>query len=333
MIVETLQEQVTKAIMGGTFSEIAPLAILPVSNYALPIYVQVEATTKCNLKCRTCRRTNEVNRDISLGLFKSIVDQFNKSTFIPRRLDLTGLGEPLFHSNIVEMVSYAKKFGFRVSLTSNLTVFNQNNPSRLVQSGLDYLYISFDGASKDTFEKIRVGSNFDKVVENIKHLVRTKRDLNSRSPKLLFESTISQYNAKEIHEIVKLAESLEVDGVYFFRQVTPDKEDYGSDYFASQNWEDLAKSRIEIQAASPEKPPRPCVGVIGCYITFDGKVLQCNRLIQLLPREEYSHFQFGDLNRNPLSEIWFSDSYRRFRTRVALGMYSSLCKSCPTASG
>lgn len=331
MIVETLQEQVTKTLIGGAFSGVAPLAFLPVSNYLLPIYVQVEATTKCNLKCRTCRRTNEVNQDISLGLFKSIVNEFKNSTFIPRRLDLTGLGEPLFHPDVAEMVSYAKRFGFRVSLTSNLTVWNRNSPGKLIESGLDYLYVSFDGASKDTFESIRVGSNFERVVDNIRQVVRAKKNMKSRSPKILFESTISEYNTAEVPQIVKLAESLGVDGVYFFRQVTSGKEDYGSDYFATQNWKNLSNSGIEIQASSPESPPRPCVGVIGCYITYDGKVLQCNRLIQLLPRAEYSRFQFGDLRKNSLSEIWFSRRNRLFRTRVALGLYSSLCRSCPSA--
>lgn len=230
------------------------------------------------------------------------------------------------------MISYAKRFGFRVSLTSNLTIFNLNDPSRLVESGLDYLYVSFDGASKDTFESIRVGCNFDKVVSNIKQMVVAKKALGSDSPKLLLETTVSQLNAREVPQIIKIAEQLEVDGVYFFRQITPGKEDYGSDFFASQEWQNLRKSNIDIQAPSSERSLHACVGVIGCYITFDGKVLQCNRLIQLLPREEYSHFQFGDLEKNSLAEIWFSERYRQFRTRVALGMHSSLCKSCPTAS-
>jgi len=332
MIIETLQEQVTKAIMGGAFSGIASLASLPVSDYVLPIYVQVEATTKCNLRCTTCRRTNEINSDIALDLFEAIVDEFRKSKFIPRRLDLTGLGEPLLNPNVVDMVEHARKFGFRVSLTTNLAFLDKDSATRLIKSGLDYLYVSFDGASKATFEKIRVGSDFEKVVDNIRQFVMTRKGLNSKSPKLLFESTISECNAKEVRQIVELAESLEVDGVYFFRQIARGKQDYRNDYFATQNWEDLADCKIEIQASSPEKSPRPCVGVIGCYITFDGKVLQCNRLIQTLSREEYSRFQFGDLNENSLSEIWFSDSYRQFRNRVALGMWPSLCKSCPTAS-
>ena len=331
MLLEQLQKRAIGFAMEDPIFKLAPLASMLISNRLLPLYIQVESTTRCNLKCKTCRRTDETKSDISLGLFKSIVEQFRNSRFISRRLDLTGLGEPLFHPNVALLVKCAKEYGFRVSLTSNFTVASRRDSLDLIKAGLDGLFASFDGASKQTFEKIRVGANFDRVVDNVKMFVKAKKELNSRTPKLMFETTISESNAHEALQIIRFAESLGVDGIYIYRQVTSGKQDYDRDSFASIDWKELPESKIVIQVSSATEPVRPCIGVIGCYITFDGKVLPCNRLIQLAPRAEYSRYQFGDLNRNSLSEIWFSDEYRQFRNRLALGKYFSICKSCPTS--
>lgn len=326
---EQPQKIMTELVLDGPVPKASSMAAMVISNYFLPIYVQVESTTKCNLKCKLCRRTNDVNSDMPLQLFKSIIDQLKNSNFVLRRLDLTGLGEPLFHPNLVNMIKYATDYGFKVSLTSNFTLINKENSLDLIDSELDYLYVSFDGASKSTFEKMRIGTNFEKIVDKVKLFIKMRKELNSKKPKLMFETTISEDNVQEVPQIVELAESLRVDGIYFFREVKPGKRDYADDSFSLMDLKDLAKSSIEILVNQPDKAGF-CVGMFGCYITFDGKVLPCNRLIQLASRKEYVRYQFGDLNRNSLSEIWFSDSYKRFRRRLALGMTSSFCKSCPT---
>jgi len=333
MFFDPIQEALTKIIFENSGFGLAPLAAMPISDLFLPLYVQIESTTKCNLRCKTCRRTNETNCDMSFELFKSIIDEFKGFRLISRRLDLTGLGEPLFHPQIARMVEYAKNNGFHVSFTSNFTVINREKAVELIKARLDGLYASFDGASKETFERIRVGADFDKVIGNVKLFQGIKKEVGSVKPKLMFETTVSESNMHEVLGIIKLAESLGVDGVYICREVKAGKTDYANDSFASINWKGLAKSRVEIQFSNPVRPPRPCVGVIGCYITFDGKVLPCNRIIQLAPRSEYSHYQFGDLKKESLREIWFSNDYRLFRKRVALGICSSLCKSCPTCAG
>jgi len=269
---------------------------------------------------------------MSPSLFRSIVDQLRGLSFLQRRLDLTGLGEPLLNPELVSMVRYAKRLGFRVSLTSNFTTINQDNAAGLIGAGLNYLYVSFDGASRETFEKLRHGADFDRIVRNVGLFIKTRKDLNVDTPRLLFETTVSELNVHEVPEIVKLGESLNIDGMLFYRPVLPGKSDYVDDSFASVDWKELSKNGVEIQVGSFGKPVRPCIGVFGCYVTFDGKVLQCNRMIQLLRRKDYALHQFGDVNESSLPSIWFSDRYRKFRTRIGLGLYSGICEYCPTGS-
>jgi radical SAM protein with 4Fe4S-binding SPASM domain len=312
---------------------LTPFTVTRIQNHILPLYVQIEVTTKCNFRCVTCKRTDETSSDISAELFKSIIDQYRPPRGFPARLDLTGLGEPLFHTGLVSMIRYAKEHGFQVSFTSNFSLINERNALSLIESQLDFLYVSFDGATRETFEKIRIGGSFERTMSNVKLFLRARRHLGSVKPKLIFETTISVHNVHEVPEIVRLADKLGADAICLYRQVTPEKARARTDkdLFASIDWKELSKSGIEIIVAGPEQQSYLCAGAIGCYITFDGKVLQCSRMIQLLPRESYPGHQFGDLNRSSLSEIWFSSRYKSFRNGLLQGAYPPACKSCPRA--
>lgn len=64
-------------------------------------------------------------------------------------------------------------------------------------------------------------------------------------------------------------------------------------------WEQVKNTEVNIgRRAIPLKTYQPCVALKGCYITYDGKVLPCNRLTQLIPRKEYLPYYLGDLKKN-----------------------------------
>jgi len=327
-IFDTLKKEISGMMLESPLSEVTRLALLPISYFSLPNYAQLEITTRCNLHCQTCIRPKETNSDMSVELYKSIIDQLKWRVLRNRRVDLTGLGEPLLNPNLPCMVRYAKGHDFNVSFTSNFTLINSNHAINLIKAGLDSLYISFDGATEQTFESIRTGASYKKVVDNIKLFAETRKHLNSGIPKLVFMSTISPSNAAEIPQLIGLAESLGIDGIDLFKQIIPEKECVNN-LSISQYVEGMSNDKVEIHAVCLDKPPQFCTAVMGCYITFDGKVLPCGALIQMIPREQYSRFQFGDLKRNSFSDIWFSNSYRQFRTRIILGKHPPLCRSCP----
>jgi MoaA/NifB/PqqE/SkfB family radical SAM enzyme len=86
------------------------------------LYVQLESTTKCNMKCKTCIRSTGENFDMPFDSFTSIIDQLQSSRLSTEQVDLTGVGEPLLNKNLISMVKYAKRSGFRVGFTSSLTL-------------------------------------------------------------------------------------------------------------------------------------------------------------------------------------------------------------------
>jgi MoaA/NifB/PqqE/SkfB family radical SAM enzyme len=131
------------------------LSAMAQSLFLLPTLVQIETTTKCNLRCRMCLRTQtnpDLNYDMSPNVFKLIIDQLVCLPFKKPTLRLVGLGEPLLNPHIISMVRYAKRKGFLVDLVSNFTLANPKTMEKLVETQLDYLGVSLDAASPKVFE-------------------------------------------------------------------------------------------------------------------------------------------------------------------------------------
>jgi radical SAM protein with 4Fe4S-binding SPASM domain len=282
------------------------------------------------MKCQTCIRAPGENFDMPFDLFRSIIGQLRSSLFGTKQVDLTGVGEPLLSRNLISMVKYAKKAGFRVGFTSNFTFMDKEKAKELIQAKVDYIYVSMDSARKETFEKMRVGANFEDVMSKVKLFAETRREMNSPKLTLKLTVTLSRESMKEIPELIKLAEDLGVDSVNFNMPIYPEKQHCIRELPSLPTWKEKPGTRVSIgRRAIWLKKPQPCVAMKGCFITYDGKVLPCNGLMQLLPRAEYGKVQLGDLKNNTLEEVWFSGNYRRLRTMLALGINPAFCRYCP----
>jgi len=71
-----------------------------------------------------------------------------------------------------------------VKIISNASALTEKKSRQLIEAGLDEIKISFDGLSKDVFEKIRVGLKYDKIVANLEGLVRLRSEMGRTNPKI-----------------------------------------------------------------------------------------------------------------------------------------------------
>jgi radical SAM protein with 4Fe4S-binding SPASM domain len=109
--------------------------------------------------------------DMGLSLYERMVDELaGKTEFIW----LQDYGEPFLNKKIFHMISYARGKGLKVGISTNGTVLTDKIIDGIFASGLDYLIFAIDGATKETYEKIRVGANYDKVVENARRFLARK---------------------------------------------------------------------------------------------------------------------------------------------------------------
>ena len=183
-----------------------------------PIALHIEPTTACNLKCTTCDRTH--SSDLNLGtmsfdVFKEILSQFNYllgSHHVQTGLLLTGLGEPFLNRDIFRIIEYAKQKGQPyVHTITNGTILNEDKNQAIIQSQLDHISFSMDGATKETFENIRIGAKYEDVVSSLRDLVRRRTIRNK--PFVDLNITLQDTNYHELKSIVDIACDIGVDRV------------------------------------------------------------------------------------------------------------------------
>jgi len=138
----------------------------PVSK-GLPTEITIELTNKCDLHCMMCPHDKMERQQgfMKLSLFKKIIDQVKDHVEV---VDLDLFGESLMNPEAFDMIKYCKRQGLRTLINSNMTHIDEGKSKELINSGLDMLTISFDGATKKTYEKVRRGASYERTLKNIK---------------------------------------------------------------------------------------------------------------------------------------------------------------------
>ena len=86
---------------------------------------------------------------------------------------LIGLGEPFMDPKIFERIEFCHRHSISTLLSTNGTFLDERVAERVLDSPLEQITLSFDGASKESFEFYRKGAKFEKVRDNF---VRFARD-------------------------------------------------------------------------------------------------------------------------------------------------------------
>jgi MoaA/NifB/PqqE/SkfB family radical SAM enzyme len=130
--------------------------------------VYIEPTNRCNLECRTCMRNiwDEPLGQMESSTYSRILEGV-RDLFPAPKIFFGGIGEPLAHPSIAEMVARAKETGATVELITNGTLLNPTLSHRLIDAGLDMLWVSLDGATPESYADVRLGSALPEVLANI----------------------------------------------------------------------------------------------------------------------------------------------------------------------
>ena len=169
-----------------------------------PPFLEIEPTTICNFRCKTCEHTywKEPSRNMTFDQFKYIFDQFGK----PKWLGLTGIGSSYLNKDFHKMIAYAKSKGTIVEVMDHFSHFkNENQIRELLEIGPDFQFVSIYGGTKKTSDSVCIGSDFSKVIENIKTFARLKKQMKKRFPIFSVHYIVTK-DSKE--EILKSVDSL-----------------------------------------------------------------------------------------------------------------------------
>ncbi|MBN1382654.1 MAG: radical SAM protein [Deltaproteobacteria bacterium] len=319
--------------------------------------VYIEPTTACNYNCRTCVRNtwDEEIGSMPFSAYKRLLDDLKKVKSL-RTMAFWGIGEPLMHPRIVEMISLAHGLSVKTELITNGALLKPSMARNLIEAGLDTLVVSVDGTSSDNYEDIRCGGNLDQVQDNILELQNIKWETERQNPELGLEFVVMKRNMDQLPELWPMAFAL---GAAFIvlTNLLPYTEDMKEEILYTQSARmdnDINRSRWQPEVLLPRMDMlpecmdplirllyltgRPKIGLKedaandeghcpfiwqgSAAVSWTGDVSPCVALLHsyrcfVLDRpKEIKKAVFGNIKEERLTDIWNKDRFKAFRRRV-----------------
>jgi MoaA/NifB/PqqE/SkfB family radical SAM enzyme len=171
-----------------------------------PFFMTVDPCTACNLQCPLCIQGSQKGefdqRVFDFKLFEKVMKQYGPWL---THLGLYSWGEPFLNKRIYDMIALAKSYDIDVTISTNLNV---GDPQKIVDSGLDSLACSLDGATQETYEKYRVGGNLKAALDRAREIVRLRNDSGGGTPALTWQYLLFEHNTHEVEAARAIADEI-----------------------------------------------------------------------------------------------------------------------------
>lgn len=272
-----------------------------------PLYINVEATNACNLKCTTCSRDGTRKLGfMDMELFRKIIDQAVESDVYEASLFLAG--ESLLHKQLPEMVEYTVSRGIESWLVTNGVLLTRDKSQALLDAGLENIWISLDGDCKEDYEALRVGADYEEVVQNVVDLLTLKKQRGTDKPDVRIHmiKTLDNPHQEVREDFAAIFRDLPLNGIF------------------ARNPHDWRGEKEGINMASRGTNYYPCNALWSAMsIAWDGQVVGCSA--------DLNGTQiFGDINHQTIMEIWNCEDMARHRRLLREKRYKELplCAEC-----
>lgn len=256
--------------------------------------------------------------DMPLEDYSRLMDELGPSLLT---VSLWGWGEPLLNKELPEMIRCSREYGVFVSVSTNAYAMDREWAGRLIDSGLDYIILSVDGATDETYTRYRGKNRFDRVTENIRTLQEERRRRGVRHPFTNLQFIVMRDNEHEVPLVRELARDLGVDKLSLKKVGLIDD---------SERETTLPRDELYIHRIYKvgQLDDRPCSRPWNTpLITARGDVIVCCGDIR------YVH-NFGNVfDKGSFREIWNCRQFRDFRRKVIENINQiAVCRHCPAKS-
>ncbi|MCM8778736.1 MAG: radical SAM protein [Candidatus Omnitrophica bacterium] len=272
-----------------------------------PLFVAWQINSACNLECLHCceeaghRIPGELNKQEVFHFLQQIVE-----LNIPY-VAISG-GEPFLHPHFFTICEFLSKHNISIKVETNGEFIDEEKAKKIAQLRFRSVQISLDGATASTHERLRLRGDWNKAVSACRLLI--KKGVNTE---IVFVPT--KFNIQEIGQLIDLAYSLGVYGIYTGKIMRigraaknwdilcPSEKDYESFFKTLNDKVDYYDGKMKVYYypydVIEELKYRLKFPAASLLVLPNGKV----KLIGPLP------FICGDLKKQSLTEVW--QNYKR----------------------
>lgn len=273
---------------------------------------EIEINRNCNINCVMCNTSlsKRPQFNMDLTLFEHAVEHVKQTK--SKETSLHTIGEPLMNSSLPQYFEILRKHGVKIRFSTNGLILHKK-----LDLLIDYADIlaefrfSIDGSSKETYEKIRFGGNWERLITNIEEF-REKTNGGKIFPRVKIGSIVSEDVRHELAYHLKFWSrytSMDNIDMNLVSGLSPDNT-----YFLTQS---ILKNHIV--------PWPPCSMLFGTslHVLNDGRTTACCR-------DYNGDLVYGSIKESSPVDLLNNDNIVELRKqhlehRIPKG---SLCASC-----
>ena len=272
-----------------------------VSNF--PIHLTFELFYGCNFRCPMCILSvplkkrfykEEPRKKINFEKYCEIIDEGVKNDL--SSVQLSGTNEPLLLKDIAKYIRYAKKAGvIDIYIITNASLLTPEKSREMIEAGLTQIKFSVDSINKETYEKIRVGGNFEQTMENINEFLDIKKAMGRKLP----VTRVSFVKTKQ-----------NIDEVDAFVNYWTDKVDYVTTQELFNPFDGEKSSEFENSYRADSTVLDKCyLPYQRAFVRNNGDILPCCSIFGI-------EIPVGNIYKNSIYEIWNSKDMAELRINV-----------------
>lgn len=287
-----------------------------------PYVVQIFPIYACNFKCNYCifsiskEKRNFISDKISLdfNLYKKCIDEFAAFPNKIKVLRFVGIGEPLLHKNIAEMIEYAagKEVANTIELLTNALLLTPKMSDTLIAAGLSRLVVSIQGTSSKKYKEISdVELDLADFIQNLHYFYKHKNNIRMYI-KIVDSAIIDKYDEQKFFNLFEnCCDTIAVEHTVPIHS--------GIDYNKIFKSENHNLTQFGLPISDVRICPQPFFTM---QINPDGKIVPCYSF-------EYPEIM-GDCNTDAANKIWNSAKFQAFRRKMLNGaeQTSEACHDC-----
>lgn len=287
-----------------------------------PLFISVEPADFCQLRCPQCpvgMAARNKGTCIDEKLVFDTIAALRKSLL---HVIFYFQGEPLLNPHLAEYVRFAHEAGIYTSTSTNAMLLNSENARKLVESGLDKLIVSVDGATQEVYEQYRKGGKLERALHGIRFVQEWKQRLGSRTPFVEMQFIVFGTNEHQIGEVKRLAKSSGADSLTL---KTAQIYDFESPNPLHTSLSRYSRYRKQSDGSYVLKNPlkNRCRRVIsGAVLNVKGEVLPCCF-------DKGSEFSYGSVTDADFMTLWQNKKATDFRKAVYTNRKQfEMCRNC-----
>lgn len=298
---------------------------------SLPYLMIIDPCNYCNLRCPLCPTglgtLGRPQKMMSLDCFKSYFDPMSDYLF---EAYLHNWGESLLNKEVFKMIEHAQSRNVGTNISTNLSETTSADIDALLDSGLEYLIVSLDGTTEESYSKYRVRGKFDNVMANMAEIIRRRNQRKLKHPFVEWQFIVMKQNEHQIPEAEEIAKKTGVDLLRFIPVGMPydtvDRKAVADEWFPTTvGGREFAPDGVEQQFGQANKPS-PCFYLYrSMVVNPDGGVAPCCVV-------DKKDSDFAQLPATDLHGVWNNDHYQSgralFSPQKADKQIETICDGC-----